>query len=368
MRTGRVNVSRAKYPGGMRRSGRVLGALVAVAAAGSLSACAVAPSEVVGGSRVTVAVDVVVDVLNPGSTAGETAAALGVDSALYSGFTIIDSRGRLLADSSFGVKTVLSEDPLTVRYTVADSVRWSDGVPLDAVDLLLDWAAHSGRWGSFAASGSGAGSAGLSAPPELSADRKSLTLVYADARFSDTVQQFAAPMPAHVVAAEVLGIERPEVAKDAVIAAVDSALAGNARQLALLATFWNTGFAADAPPGVLVSSGPYVVASAADRTLELRTNAEYAGDRRPKVESVRIVTLPARDGMQALLAEEAEVLAVAPDPVLEELVPSLGLRMLTAGEGIDTFVAVQRQTVTGVEVGADGRRVLWNLSDWASTR
>ena len=37
-----------------------------------------------------------------------------------------------------------SEDPLTVTYTVNDGVEWSDGEPVDASDLLLDWAVESG--------------------------------------------------------------------------------------------------------------------------------------------------------------------------------------------------------------------------------
>ena len=38
-----------------------------------------------------------------------------------------------------------SDDPLTVKYTVNDDTKWSDGTPVDAADMLLVWAAQSGN-------------------------------------------------------------------------------------------------------------------------------------------------------------------------------------------------------------------------------
>ena len=40
-----------------------------------------------------------------------------------------------------------SDDPLTVKYTLADDAKWSDGTPgRTAADLLLEWAAQSGKF------------------------------------------------------------------------------------------------------------------------------------------------------------------------------------------------------------------------------
>ena len=50
---------------------------------------------------------------------------------------------RLKADTSFGTYEKISDDPLTIKYTVADDAKWSDGTPVDAADVLLDWAARS---------------------------------------------------------------------------------------------------------------------------------------------------------------------------------------------------------------------------------
>ena len=48
-----------------------------------------------------------------------------------------------MQNTSFGTYEVVNEDPLTVKYTVAEGVKWSDGTAVDAADLLLEWAALS---------------------------------------------------------------------------------------------------------------------------------------------------------------------------------------------------------------------------------
>src|SRR5690606_41204066 len=50
----------------------------------------------------------------------------------------------LVRGTSCGTAEVTERDPLTVRYTIADDVVWSDGVPVPPADLLLAWAANSG--------------------------------------------------------------------------------------------------------------------------------------------------------------------------------------------------------------------------------
>lgn len=47
------------------------------------------------------------------------------------------------ARTSFGTYEKISDDPLVVKYTIADGVKWSDGTAVDAADLLLQWAALS---------------------------------------------------------------------------------------------------------------------------------------------------------------------------------------------------------------------------------
>ena len=47
-------------------------------------------------------------------------------------------------NDQFGTCTIDSLDPLTITYTINEGVTWSDGVQVDAADMLLDWAAQSG--------------------------------------------------------------------------------------------------------------------------------------------------------------------------------------------------------------------------------
>ena len=48
-------------------------------------------------------------------------------------------------NTDFGSYEVVSEDPLTVEYTITADAVWSDGVPIDEADMLLQWAAISGN-------------------------------------------------------------------------------------------------------------------------------------------------------------------------------------------------------------------------------
>ena len=40
----------------------------------------------------------------------------------------------------------VSDNPLTVKYTINEGVKWSDGTPVTAADLVLQWAAFSGYY------------------------------------------------------------------------------------------------------------------------------------------------------------------------------------------------------------------------------
>ncbi|MFV0307998.1 MAG: ABC transporter substrate-binding protein [Desertimonas sp.] len=60
------------------------------------------------------------------------------------GFSFYDADLNLINNDSFGTCTLDSLDPLTITYTINDGVTWSDGVQVDAADLVLHWAAQSG--------------------------------------------------------------------------------------------------------------------------------------------------------------------------------------------------------------------------------
>jgi ABC-type transport system substrate-binding protein len=124
------------------RIGRIVAASAVMAASVALlSACVSAPSTVVHESRVTVASEDVFTLLNPLTESGAGSTNTAVAYATNAGFTYYTDAPELATDESFGTYRVITDDPLTVRYTVADGVRWSDGTAVDAADLLLSWAA-----------------------------------------------------------------------------------------------------------------------------------------------------------------------------------------------------------------------------------
>src|SRR5699024_9834249 len=49
-------------------------------------------------------------------------------------------------EGNLGSVEQVSEDPLQVKYTFADDAAWSDGTPVDAADLVLQWAATSANF------------------------------------------------------------------------------------------------------------------------------------------------------------------------------------------------------------------------------
>src|SRR5690606_33210081 len=82
--------------------------------------------------------------LNDRSRWGNTAANRTIVAAMNSSLARYSADNELEFDESLGTAQVVDNNPFTVRYTVADAARWSDGTPVDATDLLLAWAANSG--------------------------------------------------------------------------------------------------------------------------------------------------------------------------------------------------------------------------------
>ena len=83
--------------------------------------------------------------LNGGTAQGRDPGSTLVRSLAQSGFVSLDEDGAPVLDPSFGTIEKVSDAPLTVKYTIAEDATWSDGVPVTADDLVLEWAARSGQ-------------------------------------------------------------------------------------------------------------------------------------------------------------------------------------------------------------------------------
>lgn len=315
----------------LHRRVRVLAASVVAVLA--LAGCT-APT-VLKGSSVAVATSAAFFSMNDRTSFGDSPANSAVLQAVNSSFNRYDDSSTLVYDTSFGSYQLLSNDPLTVKYTIAADTTWSDGVPVDAADLLLAWVANSGalntvdiddaayrdeETGRYATPFpddvvyfDGTTSEGLqyvTDVPEIGADGKSLTLTW-DTYIIDWQLLLQVGLPAHVVASHALGIplapdthesdERADAdrlvdaqkAKDALIAAIRD---NDTSALSMLANFWNSGFDLDAMPdddSLLVSTGPYTITGfVPDDGVTLTANSRYRGAHSPVLETVVVRFLP----------------------------------------------------------------------------
>lgn len=294
------------------RIGRLgaVGAIVATSAL-VLSACAT-PSESVieEDTRITVGWNQPFYSYNEGTANGNATANAVIKYLTNSQFQYYNGVPELVKNESYGTIEKLSDDPLTVKYTIAEGVQWSDEVPVDAADLLLQWAADSGVFNEgegleydeetgaiiehenlyFDSAALGGGLANVTQTPEVGDDGRSITLVY-DNPYVDWELAMSQPyVPAHVVAMKGLDIDDADEAKQAVLDAIQNA---DAATLKPIADFWNAGFDfSDLPsdPALYLSSGPYVISelSADEAYVTLVANDKYVGDLNPKVETITV--------------------------------------------------------------------------------
>ena len=293
----------------MRRLGAT-GAIVAASAL-ILSACATpTQSAIEQDTRITVGWNQPFYSYNEATANGNATANAIIKYMTVGSFQYYNDVPELVKDESFGTIEKLSDDPMTVKYTIAKDTQWSDGTPVDAADMLLQWAADSGAFNEgdalaydeesgaiidhknlyFDAAALGAGLANVTQVPVIGDDGKSITLIY-DTPYVDWETAFAAPVvPAHVVAMHALDITDAQEAKDTLIKALQDK---DTETLKPIADFWNSGFDfADLPtdPSLYLASGPYVISelSADDAYITLTANPEYKGDLKPKVENITV--------------------------------------------------------------------------------
>jgi peptide/nickel transport system substrate-binding protein len=299
---------------------------------------------------------------NEDSITGNATANTVVTYLTKAGFNYYDMDLKLVPDESFGTYEKVSDDPLTVEYTFNENARWSDGVPVDPADFILEWAAHSAKFNNVepvtdeegnvtnqAEIDAGvyfdAGSPGvmlIEETPEIDGNTISLTW---SKPFADWEVAMTAPtLPAHVVARRALDIEDPEEAKQAVVDAVTN---GDVEALAPLSAVWSKDFNyKDLPddPDLYLANGAYVMTELeADQFVTLKANEEYEGDRPASIETVTIRWNGDPLG-QAQALQNGEVDLINPQSTVDLLaaVEAMeGIEVETADEGTYEHVDLQ---------------------------
>lgn len=244
-----------------------------------------------------------------------TAGDVDVAEAIRADFgDVID--GEFVPDESFGSVRIVEEEPFTVRYDLAEPT-WSDGIPLDAADLLLGWAGASGSLPAEvdATDEGDAAESADTAPevPRIDEFARAIDVV-SPTPLRDWQLAVRAPVPAHVVGQKAFGVDDPMEAKQAVIEAIRE---DDAAALEKIAQVWHTGFdiedPADIPAELLLSSGPYLVqgveGAEGEQKVELVPNPGYRGAVTPKVATIELV--PQGDDAVAAVGTGLDVAQVA---------------------------------------------------------
>ena len=288
-----------------------------------------------------------------------------------SGFSYYDADLNYINNDQFGTCVIESLDPLTVTYTINEGVTWTDGTPVDAADLIIEWAAQSGVFndansvvtsdtgetvqadengspivigpdgaeitsadeeayaaafdpetGAILEGYSYKESTGVSfdtaseslqlitTMPEISEDGRSATATWDSFYVDYQTAGLVTGVPAHVVGQQALGIEDPMEAKAALIEAFQS---NDTASIKAISETYNTYFDATSlpdDPGVYVGYGPYnLVDFTEDGTMTFEANPDYTWGPQPHVQTIvySIIGDPVA-AVQAMENEEIDII------------------------------------------------------------
>ncbi|WP_246007590.1 ABC transporter substrate-binding protein [Gordonia oryzae] len=209
---------------------------------------------------------------NPNTENGNADGALMAFTRVLPGFSYLGDAGQVTPDRDVGTVTREPGTRLILKYQFNPRATYSDGTAMDCDDLVLAWAAMSGRFGRFTPATT-AGYRDIDSVDCAPGD-KTATVTFAAGRdHSDWASLFGAGtlLPAQVVA-RAAGV--PDVAAPI--------RTGNRAAIARIASAWNTGF--DLAPGDLdlarfPSAGPYKIASySTSGGVVLVANDKWWGD------------------------------------------------------------------------------------------
>ena len=260
--------------GRRRRTAISLVAVLTVLAPTVLAGCSADAAQ-----QVNYAVDGVLSSYNTNTVAGAASAGPQAFARVLTGFSFHGPDGQVLSDGDFGSVSVVGREPLILDYQIADNAVYSDGKPLTCDDIVLTWAAHSGRFPGFDAASRGGylDIAGIECQPGT----KKARVNYLPSRsVVDYAQLFTATsiMPSHVIG-DALGVD--------VTAGIQS---GDPVAVARIAEAWNTiwDLKVDSDLTRFPSSGPFKIDSVLpEGAVTLVANDRWWGAR-PAIQRVTV--------------------------------------------------------------------------------
>lgn len=308
----------------------------------------------------TAAAGLVVGVINPAHSAAKTTVSIVQSNALTGlnpsvsemnltfntdvaylsgiGFTYYNNKAQLVDNKAFGTYSIVSKKPFKVKYTVNSGRVWSDGTPINGIDLLLTHIVSTGSYSEIAGLGDPANSkvtpafnslgyggiydehvVGL---PILSADKMSVTVEY-DTQVPDWRLLSPGPTPVHTLVLMAEGkkklgtLAENNAARERFYKYFQNYDKAN---LTKIGKIWSEDYNinkvdASTNPLLLVGNGPFIVKSAVPNgAVTMVRNPKYNSG--PKVKSLQTVVFKViGDGTaaaQALKNGEVDVYAGQP--------------------------------------------------------
>jgi len=271
-------------------------ALVATA----LTVGVIAPASAATKSTVTLLSTADITSLNSSTSDGNTSYNALSGSLTGMGFTYYNSDAKLVMNTKFGSMKVIKQAPkdFQIQYTVTKGQTWSDGAPIDAVDLLLTHIVASDAYSKSAGLGDPAGEGkpvfdsvsygstygtNVVGLPTVSADKMSLTV-----KFGKPLPdwELLAPGPSPVHALSLLadgkkGLQSASVNAAAKAKFLKAFTTKNTAQLKAMGQVWTTGYNvtkvdATTNPLLLISNGGFIISKFTfGNSMTLVRNAKY---------------------------------------------------------------------------------------------
>ena len=239
------------------------------------------------------------------------------------GFNYVDPEQKIHPNEGFGTYKKVSDDPLTVEYTLKDP-KWSDGNAVDKADLMLWWsilsgyandAGEDGKTGKdyFAIAGS-TDILGSTDKPEFSEDGKTMTVKWAKPNADWEIgldENYL--MPAHVVA------KKAGMSEEQLLEVLENQKKGDPKnpqkqpELEKIGKAWDTSFNFTSTPedkDVLVSNGPFTIDNVVENnSVTLKKNENYSGDKPGKLDEITLRTIgDSTAQIQALRNGEVDIM------------------------------------------------------------
>lgn len=292
-----------------------MGAVVAAGALVLAGCSAGGGTEVVSGTAISAAQNGAMTSMNALTATGYSTYNSNISYMFQSTFNYYDNTPKLVKNTDFGTYTKVSSNPLTIKYTIKDGVKWSDGTPVNASDMLLAWASSITKYNkgavNFTGISAGGGTDLITKTPKLSDGNRSMTVIY-DKPYVDwePLPALNPNLPAHIVWEEA-GIDK-KTGTDAQAALIKAIQGNDTATLAKLATAWKSKWNFTTTPSdkkLLVVDGPYKVTALTKQYVTLVANPNYNWGPKPKIAKITVRFIPDQTAqVQALQNGEVNVL------------------------------------------------------------